>query len=191
MKHQEYRDILMARTMEVMATLGLDKTTTKAIASGTGINEGYIYRFFATKEEMMAAVFDQLDEELIEKTMESADCIRNSAMPAENRWWLMFVSVWRFLLGNPKKCRAYIRFYYSPYFQQYSAQSHDQRFEPLTEKLQDVFREEANVRMILHHVFNVMMDFAIKVFDNAVPDNEDTAEHVFRLVYISIQQYFR
>lgn len=191
MKRQEYRGILMTRTMEVMASAGLDKTTTKAIVEGTGINEGYIYRFFESKEEMMAAVFEQLDEELIGKVVESVVCVRDPGMTVENRWWLTFVSVWQFLLGNPPKCLAYIRYYYSPYFQRYSSKGHDQRLGALTEKMRESFREEANVRMILHHVLNVMMDFAVKVFDNELPDNEDTAEHVFRLVYVSVQQYFR
>ena len=45
--------------------------------------------------------------------------------------------------------------------------------------------------MILNHILATMLDFAVKVFDGAVPDDEDTAEHVFRLVYFSVRQYFK
>jgi hypothetical protein len=45
--------------------------------------------------------------------------------------------------------------------------------------------------MLLNHILNVMLDFAVKVFDGAVSDSDDTAEHVFRLIYGSVKQYFR
>ena len=51
------------------------------------------------------------------------------------------------------------------------------------------FKEKANVWMLFNHILNVMLDFAIKVYDGAVPDDDDTAEHVFRLVWFSINPY--
>ena len=92
---------------------------------------------------------------------------------------------------NKDKCLTFIRYYYSPYFKQYSAESHNRRYKPLVEKFKDAFRDEANVWMLLNHILNVMLDFAVKVFDGAVPNNDDTAEHVFRLIYGSVKQYFR
>lgn len=46
MTPKERRNMLIARTISVIAGQGLDKTTTKAITDGTGINEAYIYRYF-------------------------------------------------------------------------------------------------------------------------------------------------
>ena len=45
--------------------------------------------------------------------------------------------------------------------------------------------------MILNHILNVLTDFAVKVFSNQVGDNDDTAEHVFRLVYYSVSPYLK
>jgi hypothetical protein len=109
----------------------------------------------------------------------------------EMRCWVFFTSVWKFMLGNRDKCLAFIRYYYSPYFQRCSAEEHKKRYMPLVDKFKDAFREEANVWMILNHILTTMLDFAVKVFDGAVPDNDDTAEHVFRLIYCSIRQYFK
>jgi hypothetical protein len=95
------------------------------------------------------------------------------------------------MLGNRDKCLAFIRYYYSPYFQRCSAEEHKKRYMPLVDKFKDAFREEANVWMILNLILTTMLDFAVKVFDGAVPDNDDTAEHVFRLIYCSIRQYFK
>jgi hypothetical protein len=36
-----------------------------------------------------------------------------------------------------------------------------------------------------------MLDFAVKVYTGQMPDDEDHSEHVFRVVYRSIEQYFK
>ena len=96
-----------------------------------------------------------------------------------------------FLLANSVKCRAFIRYYYSPYFAKYSAAEHRERFDDFLERFKVCFKEEANVWMILNHILDTMLSFAVKVFDGALADSPDTEEHVFRLVYASSQQYFK
>ena len=191
MSPQDMREKLIARTISVIATEGLDKTTTKAITTGTGINEAYIYRHFSDKKDLLSKAFDKLDEELVAKVMQHLPVMYMQELEYEMRCWVFFTSVWKFMLGNRDKCLAFIRYYYSPYFQRCSAEEHKKRYMPLVDKFKDAFREEANVWMILNHIQTTMLDFAVKVFDGAVPDNDDTAEHVFRLIYCSIRQYFK
>ena len=45
--------------------------------------------------------------------------------------------------------------------------------------------------MLLNHILATMLDFAIKVYDEALPNNTDTAEHVFRVIYHSVRPYFK
>ena len=97
----------------------------------------------------------------------------------------------KFLLGNKDKCLTFIRYYYSPYFSKYSAVDHKRRYQPLVDKFKDAFREDANVWMILNHILNVMLDFAVKVYNGQMPNEDDYVEHVFRVVYYSVQQYFK
>ena len=42
-------------TVRVVARDGLDKTTTKAIATEAGLSEAYIYRCFESKEALLCA----------------------------------------------------------------------------------------------------------------------------------------
>lgn len=191
MKQDETRRRLIDGTIHVIARDGLDKATTKQIGIETSTNEAYIYRCFSDKEDMFAKTFESLDEELVNKAMQHVPVMYMQDMEYEMRCWVFFTSVWRFMLGNKDKCLTFIRYYYSPYFKQYSEESHNRRYMPLVEKFSDAFRDEANVWMLLNHILNVMLDFAVKVFDDAVPDNDDTAEHVFRLVYVSVRQYFK
>lgn len=191
MSRDEIRRRLIAGTIHVIAKDGLEKATTKQIGMETATNEAYIYRCFADKEDMFAKSFDALDNELVSKAMQYIPVMYAQETTCEARCRDFFTSIWRFLLGNREKCLAYIRYYYSPYFAKRSAEIHKKRYLPLVRKFMDAFREEANVWMILNHILTTMLDFAVKVYDGEVPDNDDTAEHVFRLIYASAKQYFR
>ena len=191
MKQDEIRRKLIDGTIHVIAKDGLDKATTKQIGIETSTNEAYIYRCFADKEDLFAKTFATLDNELVNKAMQHVPVMYMGDLEYEVRCWTFFRSIWKFLLGNRDKCLAFVRYYYSPYFKKYSAANHKKRFEPLINKFKDAFRDEANVWMIMNHILTTMLDFAIKVYDGALPDDEDTTEHVFRLIYFSIRQYFR
>lgn len=45
--------------------------------------------------------------------------------------------------------------------------------------------------MILNHILNVMLDFAVKVHNDQMPKEDNYAEYVFRVIYQSVKQYFR
>jgi len=175
----------------VIAREGLDKASTKQISLETSVNEAYIYRCFADKEDMLAKTFDALDEELFDRMMHHFEIMHLKGVEFDVRCRLYFDAVWAFLLGNRDKCLSYVRYFYSPYFTKYSAETHQKRFAPLVIKFREAFRDEADVWMIMNHILNVALDFAIKVHNGLMRDFDDYSEHVFRVIYASIKQYFR
>ncbi len=191
MKHHDVEERLIEHTIQVIAEEGLEKTTTKAIVKGTNINEAYIYRFFEDKDDLLRKTFVSLDEELVAVTTQSAAVLQDTSKSIHDRLRMMFITVWRFLLGNSAKCLAYTRLFYSPHFKKYLLAAHTERYQPLVDAVTIGFVDGANVWMILNHILNVMLDFAVKVFNGEVPDNDDTEEHVFRLVFQSTEQYFK
>ena len=191
MKQEELRRSLIDGTIHVIAREGLDKASTKQIGLATKINEAYIYRCFKDKEDMFAKAFDSLDNELENKILQHLPVMYMQELEYELRCRVFFEAVWKFLLGNKEKCLAFVRYYYSPYFQQYSYESHKRRYAPIVEKFKDAFKDEADVWMILNHILNVMLDFAVKVHNDQMPNEDNYAEHVFRVIYQSVKQYFR
>lgn len=191
MKQDEFRQKLIAGTIHVIACDGLDKATTKQIGTETAVNEAYIYRCFAGKEDMFSKTFDYLDNELSAVTMQYVSVMYITDIPFQQRCRFFFTKVWEFLINNSENCLAYVRYYYSPYFKKYSYDSHKSRFQPLVDKFSDAFIVESDVWMILNHILNVMLDFAVKVHNDQMPDNDDYSEHVFRVIYASIKQYFK
>lgn len=191
MKRDEIRQKLIDGTIHVIAREGLDKASTKLIGQTTSTNEAYIYRCFNDKEDMFAKAFDTLDEELLAKTMELVEVMYQSNMTFELRCRIYFFAMWDFLTGNRDRCLAYMQYFYSPYFVKYSAEDHKKRFAPLVTKFRVAFKDEADVWMILNHILNVAFDFAVKVHNHQMPDSDDYSEHVFRVIYVAVKQYFR
>jgi AcrR family transcriptional regulator len=190
MPPQGFRETLIARTVRVIATEGLDKTTTKAIVTGTGINEVYIYRLFVDKEDLLSKAFAHVDEELLSCLLKG---IKNTGIltnELKNDCKDFFLRVWRFLLENTDVCRTFTRYYYSPYFARYSMDEHKARYAPVISAAKNVFRSDADVWMLICHALNVMLDFAIKVIDGSFADNRETADHIFNLLYNSVKSYF-
>lgn len=132
-----------------------------------------------------------LDDELVAKVMQYVPVMYMQELEYELRCRVFFDAVWRFLTGNKEKCLAFVRYYYSPYFSKYSAESHKHRYAPLVEKFRNAFKDEADVWMILNHILNVMLDFAVKVHNGQMSEDDDYAEHVFLVIYRSVEQYFR
>ncbi len=191
MRQENVRARLIESAIKTVAQNGLDKTTTKAIVSGTDINEAYIYSHFSGKEELLSKAFDSLDEELAAKIVQHLQIMSRYDMDHETRSRFFFFAVWNFLTGNREKCLAFVQYYYSPYFLKYSVELHKQRYLPLVQKFKRVFIDEADVWMILNHILNVMLDFAVKVHTGQMSEEDDYAEHVFRVIYRSVEQYFK
>ena len=191
MKQDELRQALIDGAIHVIAQNGFDKATTKAISTATGINEVYIYRLFGSKEKVFDAAFEYLDRQLVSKAMLHIDVMYISEMDYETRCRIYFLAIWRFLIGNRDEILMYVRYYYSQYFKKHSAAEHKIRYRPLVDKFGDAFRDEANIWLILNHILNVMLDFAIKVHNDEMSNEDDYTEHVFRVIFQSIKQYFR
>lgn len=191
MKLNEIRQRLIDGTICVIAREGLDKASTKQIGIATATNEAYIYRCFKDKEDMFAKAFAALDEELLAETMQHVEVMYRADMGFARRCRSYFTAVWEFLLANRDKCLSYMQYFYSLYFVKYSAEEHKKRFMPLLSKFHDAFKDEADIWMILNHILNVMLDFAVKVHNGQMPNSEEYAEHVFRVIYASVKQYFR
>ena len=191
MKQDDIRNKLIEATIQVIARDGLDKASTKSISQYAGVNEVYIYRCFADKEDMFAKAFDVLDGELVSNILENVAIMYVPEIEYEQRCRIFFTAVWKLLICKQDRCSTFVQYYYSPYFLKFSVLSHKKRYAPVVEKFNDAFIDEAEVGLIMGHMLNVILDFALKVHNNQMPKDDSYAEHVFRVIYRSVEQYFK
>ena len=198
MKHEaEVKELLISNAIHLIAEGGFEKATTKELAFSGGnlpdlkMNEVYIYRLFGNKEYLYESVFNRLDTELFYAFQRGVKIIGESDGDAKQRLYEFFLKAWQFILGNEEKCRCYIRYYYSIYFTRYSLESHRKLFDEVIAEMAPFFREEADVAAILHSVFTAMFDFAIRVYNGELVDNEINRPHIFNVLYCMMMTYFK
>lgn len=187
MKQEVIRRAMIDGTIHVIAREGLDRATTKALATESDVNEVYIYRFFDGKEDLFAKTFDYLDEELVKKIQECLPIMHKGEIAIEDRCWMMFSCVWRFLLGNAEKCICFIRYYYSTYYKKLSYDKHFNAYKNIVTEFTPAFKEGADVWMTLNYILDVMLSYAIRVYNGELENNDHTAEFVYNLVYAGVE----
>lgn len=166
-----------------MARDGLDKTTTKAIATEAGLSEAYIYRCFESKEALLRAAFHMEDVAFAYFLKQNLVGMHIQNTPWKDRAFQLWSASWRFILGRRDDCLFYLRYYYSANCRTYAYEEHLQCFQELFAAVEQTFKPEANVNMVLHQVFDTMLSFAARVLGGEMPDDDATTQWAFEQIY--------
>ncbi len=196
-REAEVRELLVSNAIHLIAEGGFEKATTKELTTCGGhlpdlkMNEVYIYRLFGSKERLYEAAFLQLDTELVHSFQNGVRALGGFEQDTKERLHVFFLKSWHFVLGNEEKCRCYIRYYYSIYFKGNSLKTHEQLFKGIIAEMEPLFKEEADVTSILHSVFTALFDFAIRVYNGGLEDNDVNRPHIFNVLYCMMATYLK
>lgn len=194
---QAVREILIDNTIRLVSDGGFEKATTKAIALSGGnlpgqkMNEAYIYRLFKTKECLYEIAFENLDKEFLFTLRDNVKKVGHINGDAKEKLYDVFCSVWHFVLKNEMRCRYYIQYYYSVYFKGASLEKHNKLFEEIIDGFSPLFKEEADVKAIMHSVLTALLDFAVRVYNGELEDNDINNPHIFNVLYCMMMTYFK
>ena len=188
---------LINNAIHLIAEGGFEKATTKELAHYGGdlpdvkMNEVYIYRLFGGKENLFEAAFLCLDHELLWAFKLGVEAVGGFSCDTKAKLNQFFLLAWRFIMGNEEKCRCYVRYYYSVYFNGRSLETHKKLFSDIVAEMTPIFREGAAVESILHSVFTTLFDFGIRVYNGELEDSEENRPHIFNVLYCMMATYFK
>lgn len=182
---------LIEGTIDTVATLGLENTTTNAICTTCNINVAYIYRFFADKEDLIAKAFGFVDEQFLRQILDNYTVLNYESIDYESRCRVLFKKCWDYLMAHPKDITFYTRYYYSVSFQKYAYTEHMKRYVELFEKMKTAFPESTDIRLILHHILDTLLGQATKQIENPTDDSDIAATKTFFLIFSVIKSYLR
>ena len=194
---QEIRETLISNTIHLIAEGGFEKATTKAITySGERLphvkmNEVYIYRLFGSKEHLYEVVFLKLDTELFYAICSAMEEAGDIEVNTKGKLKEIFQKAWHFVLKNEERFRCYVRYYYSVYLVGSSLESHNKHFEIVVNAFRPLFKEEADVKSIMHSVLTALLDFAVRVYNGDLEDNDINTPHIFNVLYCMMASYFK
>ena len=198
MKHEaEVKELLISNAIHLVAEGGFEMATTKALTNHGGhladfkMNEVYIYRIFGSKEKLYEAAFRRLDVELFSALKRGIEKVGGFEQDTKESLLEFFRLGWFFVMKNEERCRSYVRYYYSIYFKGESLESHKALFGEIVSAMEFLFKEEADVVSILHSVLTAFLDFAIRVYNGELEDNEINRFHIFNVLYCMMMTYFK
>ena len=207
MEKNEMQRCLMASVIKVVAREGLDRATTKAIATDANMNEVYIYRTFADKYDLLRNTFFCLDLELLDSILDSLEAVGvgegeafktagtdessafNESLKEQSR--RIFQDIWEFMISDQDKCLCYVRLYYSHYCDSYVNRERRERYRKVIEKITPAFLPGTDVWAILSYMLDVLFAAAVKYIRGKQEDGHGAArgneEQVFRLIYAAME----
>ncbi len=193
----EIKELLIENAIHLIAEGGFEKATTKELTHcgrqlpDFKMNEVYIYRFFKSKENLYEAAFVRLDMELFYAFKHGVEIVGGFEDDRKEKLARFFSMAWQFILANEERCRCYVRYYYSIYFKGASLEAHRKLFAGMVDEITPIFKEEADVSSILHSVFTALFDFAIRVYNGDLEDNDENRPHIFNVLYCMMITYFK
>lgn len=196
-REAEIKELLISNAIHLIAEGGFEKATTKELTlsgghlNGLKMNEVYIYRLFGSKEKVYEAAFLELDTELYRAFRDAVEKVGGFETNTKEHIFEFFEMSWKFILRNEERFRCYVRYYYSIYFKGSSAEAHKKLFGAMINEIAPVFKEEADAPAILHSVFTTMLDFAVRVYNGDLEDNEINRPHIFNVLYCMMMTYFK
>ncbi len=185
MKQEDIRQKLIQSAIHVVATEGIHKATTKAIAAHSGVNEVYIYRTFEDKEDLFAQTFALIDSELIACILKYEPIMQMKEIEIKERCYIFFRACWKKILDYDK-CSFFIKYYYSQYYDSYSPLKRRKAYAEVIDSFAPAFKPGTDVWRMFNRILDIVYSTIIKILRNEIPDNEETAEDVFRVLYSAI-----
>lgn len=182
MEINEMQQVFKHAAVRIVARDGLDKVTTKAISREAKLNEAYIYKCFANKEDLLNEALNMEDVNFANLLQELYPILFDTRLSRKERFYVIWKRSWDFILEEPDDCIFYIRFYFASIGLNHVYRKHLDSYKPLIEKVRPLFKENTNMEMLMHQLFCTMLFFAARVMDGDMENNEQTTKWVFEQI---------
>jgi len=176
-------DQLLSAVKTAVSLYGIEGASTRVIAKTANVDDGHIYRFFKTKEEMLVAAYKQESEAFYDDLVSEIDYLHNkTTVQLPDGAKLVFHFAWKNLLSNPEYCLFESYYYHSPSFSE-ACEVYSAQVKKLVDCVKWLFDSPDSAERFLFSVLSVLFDFTKKVIDGTVANTTETEDAVFNIVF--------
>ena len=189
MKSEDMRLALISSAIHTISEVGIDHATTKLLATNAGVNEVYIYRIFGGKEELFKETFTFIDKDFSAAILKFLPYTYNQYLDSRSRFKKLFEAVWHYALEDKEKCSFFIRYYYSRCYTADMSEERKDIYAEVMRKFNTAFPYGTDTWWLFNHILDVIFSSAVKVLRNEIPEDAQTEEKIFSLLYSAIQPH--
>ena len=190
------RNRILKATCKAVRQYGLDGVRIQNISELAGLSPGALYRYFDSKETLLEACFFEVDKrvaELFERMDIDWEMIMEDPVNSIRALWL---SYFRFWIARPDETIFYSSFRNTPNFHIFDRErdiSHFQALDNTLKKTKDIFPglRKVNQKILCIHILSVTAMYARFVVEGILPDNEQTENDIFHLLFTGMASLFR
>lgn len=179
---------LLQSTVRAVAKYGMKDVSTRSISGDAGVNDAYIYRCFADKEDMLMQAYLLENEKFMRHVMRRIDLLQGPpALEDEHdRCKVVFHTAWRYLLNTPDVCRFFMYYYHSPNFERYAQEEYRKQLDVLVNKIVRLFDSTDAAKHCLYALFVLLNSFALQVVNGELSDCQATENRVIEMSYSAV-----
>ncbi len=187
---------ILSATMKAVRQYGLEGARVQNISGLAGISPGAMYRYFKSKDELLAACFTYVDQQaaaIFEDLRFNPLAMRTDPMGVVKDLWLPY---FRFWVAHPDETVFYHRFRDSAAFPRFYKSynvSHFQAFGGMVRAFMNTFPglRRINQDVLWLHVLTSTVMYAKYVVEGLLPNSQETEDTVFQFLSVGLSGYLR
>ena len=187
---------ILSATMKAVRQYGLEGARVQNISGLAGISPGAMYRYFKSKDELLAACFTYVDQQaaaIFEDLRFNPLAMRTDPMGVVKDLWLPY---FRFWVAHPDETVFYHRFRDSAAFPRFYKSyngSHFQAFGGMVRAFMNTFPSlrRINQDVLWLHVLTSTVMYAKYVVEGLLPNSQETEDTVFQFLSVGLSGYLR
>lgn len=187
---------ILSATMKAVRQYGLEGARVQNISGLAGISPGAMYRYFKSKDELLAACFTYVDQQaaaIFEDLRFNPLAMRTDPLGVVKDLWLPY---FRFWVAHPDETVFYHRFRDSaafPRFYKSYNSSHFQAFGGMVRAFMDTFPclRRINQDVLWLHVLTSTVMYAKYVVEGLLPNSQETEDTVFQFLSVGLSGCLR
>lgn len=107
----EKKKAILESTLELVKENGFHGTPMSMVAKEAGVAAGTIYHYFESKERLICELYSYVKQ----RTIDALQAGDNEALPYQDRFFAIWMSLYTFYIENPNVLRFFEQFVNSPY----------------------------------------------------------------------------
>lgn len=187
---------ILSATMKAVRQYGLEGARVQNISGLAGISPGAMYRYFKSKDELLAACFTYVDQQaaaIFEDLRFNPLAMRTDPMGVVKDLWLPY---FRFWVAHPDETVFYHRFRDSaafPGFYKNQSLTYFNAFGNMVRAFMDTFPSlrRINQDVLWLHVLTSTVMYAKYVVEGLLPNSQETEDTVFQFLSVGLSGYLR
>lgn len=193
---EDTRNQIILAAMAAVRQQGLEGVRIQHIAEQAGLSAGAMYRYFESKDALMEACFFYVDRQVAaifdDIKLNLCDLASNPEQEIKRLWMPYF----RFWTSHPDETVFYHRFRDSASFPEFDRNRDVSYFGTFVGMIHIFYQyftglEQISPTVLWFHILTVTVLYAKNVVEGVIPNTEETADMIFRLLIRGLQEYLR